>query len=233
MAVDEIAATLVREPLAAAPAAHEAVLALRGDDRPFALVGAWAGGGAVLGSEPVRVAGPGAEALDRLDDLPPVRTDVPGAVGGAWVGYLGFELRHAVEPGNAPPPRPVALPVGALAFYDHVLRLDPGGRWWFEALWTPARAAELERRREELAARLAARSPARAFATHGWSWTPSPAAHAEAVEACRERIAAGDLFQANLTLRLDARLDGEPLDLFAAAVAALPTDRAAFVSGPW
>ena len=34
----------------------------------------------------------------------------------------------------------------------------------------------------------------------------SPAGHAAAVAACRERIAAGDLFQANLCLRLDGRL---------------------------
>ena len=251
MAVHEVAATLVREPLDAGPAAHEALRALRGDDRPFALIGMWAGGGAVLGSEPVRLAEaggrvvgrpglaagrsgmPDAAVLDRVDDVPAVHADVPGAVGGGWVGYLGFELRHAVEPGNAAPPRPVPLPDGALAFYDHVLRLDPEGRWWFEALWTPGRAAALERRRAELAARLAAPPPARPFATRGWRWCPSPAAHAEAVEACRERIAAGDLFQANLTLRLEGRLDGEPLDLFATAVAALPTDRAAFVTGPW
>jgi para-aminobenzoate synthetase/4-amino-4-deoxychorismate lyase len=35
-----------------------AALALRGDERPFALIGAWAGGGALLGSQPVRVSGP-------------------------------------------------------------------------------------------------------------------------------------------------------------------------------
>ena len=44
---------------------------------------------------------------------------------------------------------------------------------------------------------------------------------------------AGDLFQANLCLRLEGRLEGDALDLFATAAAALPTDRAAFVAGPW
>ena len=48
-----------------------------------------------------------------------------------------------------------------------------------------------------------------------------------------ERIAAGDLFQANLCLRLEGRLEGDALDLFATAAPALPTDRAAFVAGPW
>ena len=265
MAVAQDAARLVREPLTARVSAHEALRVLRGDDRPFALIGAWAGGGAVLGSDPLRVAGPDEDVLARLDDLPPVdpgsgdagadtagaglgavpspapasapsRLRPPasaGAVGGGWVGHLGFELRHAVERGHPPPPRPTPLPDGALAFYDHVLRQDGAGRWWFEALWTPERAAALRQRRAELAARLAAPPPARPFTTRGWRWTPSPAAHAEAVEACRERIAAGDLFQANLCLRLDGRFEGEPLDLFAAAVEALPTDRAAFLAGPW
>src|SRR5919107_4391070 len=72
MAVDEVAATLVREPLPARVAAPEALRALRGDNRPFALVGAWAGGGAVLGSEPVRLPAPGEDVLALLDDLPPV-----------------------------------------------------------------------------------------------------------------------------------------------------------------
>jgi para-aminobenzoate synthetase/4-amino-4-deoxychorismate lyase len=233
MAVDEVTATLVREPLAVGPSAHEAVRVLRGDARPFALIGAWAGGGAVLGSEPVRVAEPGEGVLALLDELPPVQADVAGAVGGGWVGFLGFELRHAVESGHPPPPRRVPLPDGAFAFYDHVLRLDPDERWWFEALWTPARAAALERRRAALAARLAAPPDRRPFATTGWRWTPSPAGHAEAVEACRTRIAEGDLFQANLCLRLDGRLTGDALDLFATAAGALPTDRAAFVGGPW
>ena len=122
---------------------------------------------------------------------------------------------------------------GALAYYDHLLRLDAEGRWWFEALVTPGREAAIGRRRDVLAARLAEPRPPRPFATRDWRWIPSPAGHAEAVEACRTRIAAGDLFQANLCMRLEGRIDGDAFDLFAAAAQALPTDRAAFVAGPW
>ena len=225
-------ATLLREPIDADTTAARAALLLRGAERPFALIGAWAGGGAILGSDPVRVAGPGDDLLALLDEVPDVEPSA-GAVGGGWVGYLGFEARHRVEPGHAPPPRPVPLPDGALAYYDHVLHLDAAGRWWFEALVTPGREAVIARRREELAARLAGPSLPLPFATSGWAWTPSPAGHAEAVEACRARIEAGDLFQANLCLRLEGRLAGDALDLFATAVPALPTDRAAFAAGPW
>jgi len=235
-----VPADLVREPLDCALTATQALLALRGDDRPFALMGAWAGGGAVLGSAPVRVAGPEDDLFARLDDLPqvapPAAAGAAGAedgFGGGWVGFLGFGLRHAVEPGHPSPPRPVSLPGGVLAYYDHVLRRDAAGRWWFEALVTAEREAAVARRRAVLAARLARAPAARAFATRGWEWTPSPAAHARAVQACRARIAAGDLYQANLCLRLEGRLAGDAIDLFAAAAEALPTERAAFLAGPW
>ena len=226
-------ATLLREPLGVAIAPPLAALALRGDDRPFALIGAWAGGGALLGSEPVRVSGPDDDLFELLDTVPAVGAADPGAVGGGWFGFLGFEARHRVEPGHPPPPRPVPLPDGALSYYDHLLRMDATGAWWFEALVTDARAEAIARRREELATRLERAPALRPFATRGWRWTPTPRGHAEVVEACRARIHAGDLFQANLCLRLQGRLEGDAFDLFATAAEALPTDRAAFVAGPW
>ena len=60
---------------------------------------------------------------------------------------------------------PVPLPDGALSYYDHVLRMDAAGRWWFEALVTPAREAAIARRRDELVARLA-EPPAPAAVLH-------------------------------------------------------------------
>jgi para-aminobenzoate synthetase/4-amino-4-deoxychorismate lyase len=235
--VRRVRAKLLREPLDAAIEPARAALILRGDDRPFALLGAWAGGGAILGSEPIRAAGPDEDLFAVLDELPRVGDATPEApprVGGGWFGFLGFEARHRVERGHPPPPRPVPLGAdGALAYYDHVLRMDPDGRWWFEALATPGRDDAIERRRDELAARLARPPAPRPFATREWRWIPSPAGHAGAVEACRTRIAAGDLFQANLCMRLEGRIDGDAFDLFAVAAQALPTDRAAFVAGPW
>ena len=230
--VRRVRATLLREPLAADIPPARAAPILRGEDRPFALIGAWAGGGAILGSAPVRAARSDDDLFALLDDQPAV-AGAHGAVGGGWFGFLGFEARHRVERGHPPPPRPVPLADGALAYYDHVLRMDADGRWWFEALVTPGREGVIARRRDELVARLADPPPPQPFATHDWRWIPSPAGHAQAVEACRTRIAAGDLFQANLCLRLEGRIDGDALDLFATAARALPTDRAAFVAGPW
>jgi len=128
----------------------------------------------------------------------------------------------------------VPLPDFALAFYDHLLRLDSDGRWWFEALWTDVREEQLSARRELFRARLAEGRRERPV----WvgSFQPAPPGgpgHIAAIDECRERIAAGEIFQANLCLRLEAEWKGDPLDLFARTAGALDPRRAAVVAGPW
>src|SRR5258705_9192169 len=146
---ESISPSPVRLPLESELSPGDVLRALRDDPMPFALTGRWAGGGAVLGSEPVRVAtGPG--ALDHLD-VEEMRGPA-GFVGGGWVGYYAFGLGATIERLPPSPPQPEPLPLATVALYDHVLRLDPGGRWWFEAL-TEAAA---ERRFDELRRRLRA-----------------------------------------------------------------------------
>ncbi|MCW3005692.1 MAG: Chorismate binding-like protein [Solirubrobacterales bacterium] len=211
----------------------EAALRLRGDDHPFVLSGAWAGGGALIGSDPVRIADVDEDPFALLDEQPEVVVDgaMPdGVVGGGWVGMLGFALAHRVERLPPPPPARTSLPAFALAFYDHLLRRDAGGCWWFEALWTPARADALADRREALVRRRAA---ARPFAAGPFApAAPGIAGHRAAVAQCVQRIAAGELFQANLTMRLEGAFAGDPLDAFAAGLAVAPR-YGAYLAGPW
>ena len=84
--------------------------------------------------------------------------------------------------GAAPPgpPRPAPMADFQLAWYDHLLRLDAAGRWWFECLWTPGRAGALAAREAELRARAGAPRP---FATSPWTSVPSAAGHELAVAA--------------------------------------------------
>jgi para-aminobenzoate synthetase / 4-amino-4-deoxychorismate lyase len=210
---------------------------VRDDARPFALIGRWAGGGALVGSEPIRVATDADDPFALLDEHPLVEhRDAAGAgapVGGGWVGYLGYGLGRRLEHISAGPPSPARLPDFALAYYDHVLRRDAENRWWFEALWSEARAERLTHRLHVLQERAAHPAPPRPFATAPWQRTPGAAGHERAVSACRTRIHAGDLFQANICVRLGSELAGDPLDLFLAGVEALHPDRAAFLSGPW
>src|SRR5829696_8441732 len=218
--------------------ATDGSLLVRGDGRPFALAGVWAGGGALVGSEPVAVGRPEDDPFELIERQPEVAAAgherASGAVGGGWFGYIGYGLGRRLEAVPPPPPRPVPLPPFALAFYDHLLRLDSNGRWWFEALWSDERDAALSTRLELLRRRLATgvqRAPARLGVM-----TPAPpsgAGHLAAVAECRERIAAGEIFQANICLRLDGRVEGGAFDLFARAAGDLSPAYAGVVGGEW
>jgi len=212
----------VRVPLELEPSFEDVLRAVRDDDRPVALVGDWAGSRAIVSSAPRRVV----EGAAVLDVLAESGNGAAGeGVGGGWFGYLGYGLGAAIERLPPPPPRPVPLPVASLGFYDHVLRQDADGAWWFEALEERALP-----RLDELRARLRSPPAPRPFALAGLEPAPSALSrHTAAVARCVERIAAGELFQANLTLRLEGRFDGSAADAFLAAAAELRPARGAFL----
>ncbi len=197
---------------------EQAVLWLRGEKRPFVLAGDWLGGAVVIGSEPVKVADAGEDPFALIDA--PVDAE-PGKVrvGGGWVGWLGYGLGSRIERLPPSPPSPSPRPLFSLAFYDHVIVLDDD-RWWFEALITPEREVAVRERLAVWRRRMQTEPPPGRDAT----LTPfnlvgnGQLGHIAAVAECRRRIAAGELFQANLCTRLEARLTGDLLDLFVRAV---------------
>jgi para-aminobenzoate synthetase/4-amino-4-deoxychorismate lyase len=218
-------ATLTRVPVecSLAPAQVLQTLAQR-EPLPFALTGMWSHpphrGGAIVGADPLRVAADTEDPFALLDALPPIDAAPGGAVGGGWFGWLGYRLAARVErvPLNAH--RPVALPDFHLAYYDNVLRRTPDGRWYFEALVTEGRRDALKRRLRELTDLL--RRPAPPTAPPHVSplhlSAQDAAHHLDAVAQCRRRIAAGEIFQANLCLRLQGETGARATDLFAAAL---------------
>jgi para-aminobenzoate synthetase/4-amino-4-deoxychorismate lyase len=181
------------------------------------------------------VAGADEDPFALLADPGAPAPDAPaGFVGGGWFGYLGFGLGAGGERIVSPPPTRERLPRFALAFYDHLLRRDAAGQWWFEALWSENREVALDQRLDTLRERLAGAGAAPGeIAVEPWRAEPAAAGHGRAVDACRERIAAGDLYQANLSLRLRSRLRGRAADLFTRAQGDLAPDRAAFLAGDW
>ncbi len=221
----------VRLPLECDEDAAGVVRALRREPYPFALVGRWAGGGAVVGARPVRVARAGEDPFALLAGVPgPVPGAPEGFVGAGWFGWLGYRLGALAEPMPPSPPAPAPAPACVLAYHDHVLRRTPDGRWWLEAL--DARVAE--RRLPEVHALLRAPRP-----MVGSPPVPTlriagagAAGHAGAVADAVERIAAGDLFQANLCLRLETEWGGDPLALFARGVETLAPAYAAVFLRP-
>ncbi|MGI9183566.1 MAG: chorismate-binding protein [Solirubrobacteraceae bacterium] len=220
---------LLRVPLPSALSVAEALTRLSTERLAFALTGSWAGGGAggaILGSEPTAVAADDADPFAILDDLPTPAAAAPdgdGAVGGGWFGWLGYRLGRRIERVRSGPPRPVALPEFHLAFYDHVLRLDHDGQWWFEALVSAERRSALDARLAQLRAALAGPGepePPRPYVAPPPLILGRGAAehHRHAVSNCRARIAAGEIFQANLCLRLESRWDGTATELMVQAL---------------
>jgi para-aminobenzoate synthetase/4-amino-4-deoxychorismate lyase len=127
------------------------------------------------------------------------------------------------------PPRPAPIPDAHLAYYDHVLRLDGEGRWWFEALSKDG-LDRLDHVRELLDAAPEPRDPGvGTFSLRA----PGAAGHTWAVRECVERIAAGEIFQANLCLRLETEWSGDVAELYAQAAAALQPAYGACFPAPW
>jgi para-aminobenzoate synthetase / 4-amino-4-deoxychorismate lyase len=210
---------------------------VRDDPHPIALLGAWAGGADIVAAAPVTT------AADPFADVGPPRParprparprpegGGPARFGAGWIGYLGFGAAAKFLPVPPAPGYPRRLPDAWWGFYDHVLRRDRAtGQWFFEA---PAvtdvaasRLAELKRR--------AARGSAgpRDYSCGPFLMTPPAAEHREAVRRAVDYIRQGDIFQADICLRLGAHFAGDPLDAFCAAAERLDPLYAAFLRVP-
>lgn len=171
------------------------------------------------------------DAVDPVPELPPFQ-------GGA-AGYLGYDLLHSLE--RVPPPRwdDLALPDLCIGLYDWVLAWDHiSGRAWLVSTGLPAagareRTARAASRAAAVRRRIAGRAvcrpvrasvPTRATAGGPARWpvpgmtgiasTFSRAAYHEMVGRTRDYILAGDIFQANLSQRLEAPWRASPFSLY-------------------
>ena len=215
---------MIRRPLRWELAPAEALRLVRDDPHPVALLGTWAGGADVVAAAPAAVRSAPGPLADVFESALPVVKD--GAFGGGWIGYLGYSAGgEALAPAG-----PRRLPAWWFGWYDNVLVRDRAtGEWFFEALWTDARAAALERRFADLAARATEPAPRGDYAFEPFRLTPGAAAHREAVARAVEYIRGGDIFQANICLRAEAEFAGDPLDAFCQAAEELQPPYAAFI----
>jgi len=184
------------------------------------------------GGDPFAVA---RQLLARLAPEGPARhvgaPDAPPFLGGL-VGYLGYELGDELERLPAPRLDDQGLPVLRLALHDWVIAWDRRiGGAWLAGRALDGDEARLERRLAEVRARLRRwRRPPTAMSGAPFASFAGPQADHErdlvftssldrrdyesGVEAVRQRIARGDIYQANLTRRLATPFNDDPWPLY-------------------
>ncbi len=158
--------------------------------------------------------------LDR--ELAARATDASGeAYGPGWIGYVGYEVGRLIErlPGRAV--RDTPLPDAHLAFYDAVLIHDGHDeRWQLASLSEAGDAADTLRsllsEAQPREADRAAASAADELPAVACEPNFTPDAYRRAVADVVEHIAAGDIFQANLSQRLTVSDAPEPVAIYRA-----------------
>jgi para-aminobenzoate synthetase component 1 len=154
--------------------------------------------------------------LARLDATPIVPADAPRFLGGL-VGFLGYDLGHTLERLPWIVLDDQGLPPLRLGLYDWVVAWDRRtGHAWLAGRALDGDARRLARRLDDVHARLT---------TPGGGGTATATEHAAplvfrsslsrrayeaGVETVRQHIERGDIYQANLTRRLEAPFDGDP-----------------------
>jgi len=186
----------------------DGLVLLDGDGSPLGCRG-------VLGVDPVATVScrglpgdPGAaDPFDVLADLE--------RQGGPWLGWLGYEAGAWVEPAEHWQASDMAS-LWAVR-HDPLIHFDRGeGRLWLEGR-DPARFAAMVRLLQDPATGAAVAGAGErpadgpGIARDAWHWHTPPDTYAAQVGILREWIAAGDLFQANLTACCES-LRPEPPD---------------------
>ena len=145
--------------------------------------------------------------------------DAPPFLGGL-AGFLGYDLGASFERLPAIAPSDQDLPPLRLALHDWVVAWDRR----HGVVWLGGRALDADHRRlaarlDDVHARLTGPEPS--VPSVGGEAAPlvfrsglDRAAYESGVERIRDHIARGDLYQANLTRRLETRFDGDPWDLY-------------------
>lgn len=159
-----------------------------------------------------------------LPGLPPFR--------GGVIGYLGYDLGRHLErlPATiAPEPGPPCMALGlyrwVLAF-DHLL-----GQAWLVAEHGEGGRAAAETELDHVEAELAAQArPPGGFALKGAPVSRTPRAdYLASVETALAHIRAGDIYQVNLSHRLEAGWHGDPFALYSALRQAAPAPFGAYL----
>jgi para-aminobenzoate synthetase component 1 len=175
-----------------------------------------------------QLASPAAEAPPRPDGL---------AFAGGLAGHLGYDLARHVERlptlARADPP----LPDLRLLVCDHVLAFDHAhGQWFLCTLALPW--GDPAQRQARWADTLAQAGDASRDDANGGTFEAGPLAsrtppsvYLQQVQRVLDYVAAGDIFQANLSHRLEGPFEGDAFALYRRLTAANPAPFSAYLEG--
>jgi para-aminobenzoate synthetase component 1 len=162
--------------------------------------------------------------LSRLDRRPEPggTTDGMPPFAGGLVGYLAYDLGRRLERIPEIARRDQELPELRLGLYDRVLAWDRRtGRAWLGGRAVDGNADRLEQRFAELRERVRAGrraapgpAPSRDASPMRFHRTTTRDEWVAGITAVRNAIARGDIYQANLTRRLEAPFGGDPWPLY-------------------
>ena len=191
------------------------------------------------GSDPFAAA---RRMVRRLDPARPevAQGEAPPPFLGGLAGYLGYDLGHALERLPTIAPDDQGLPVLRLALHDWTIAWDRRTeRAWLAGRPVDGDRAGLERRlaavRERLRSGRPAVRPAPGLPADGFVFRSNldRPAYEAGVEAIRAAIAAGAIYQANLTRRLATPFAADPWPLYRALRTGDPAMFAAYLDlGP-
>ncbi len=150
-------------------------------------------------------------------------TDCGAPLASGCVGFAGYECGGAIEPRSVGPATPYCLPDFSFAAYDAIAAFDRSSRRAYLVGRTTAAVDALGDVLKNEGA--SCQEPDFDFARLSSNFTRE--AYNAAVAAVIEKIRAGDLFQANISQRLEARASGE-IDAFALFKAASVDSSASF-----
>jgi para-aminobenzoate synthetase component 1 len=177
-----------------------------------------------------------AQLLDRFglaDPSAPVEPSLPPFTGGL-IGYFGYDLAPCLERLPRKAERDSAMPDVRFALYDTVVTVDhlTGGIDVWSRDFLGEGDAERDRRGRRLVKALekhSALKPVRASRLGPVESHFSHEQYLEAVSRCLEYVAAGDVFQINMSQRFTAWGRPEPLDLYLRLKRRSPAPFAAFL----
>jgi anthranilate/para-aminobenzoate synthase component I len=154
-----------------------------------------------------------ADQLNCQHDLP----DGEFPFKGGWCGLLGYNMAQAFEDLNFKNQTSDSLPDFHFGFYPEVFVYDHRNDDVFLIGQNPERIAELKKCYTE------ARVQTTNFTASDLKTPINRAQFSQRVERCRQYIAAGDIFQANLSHPLFFKIKGDPAALYQRALQSNPS----------